>query len=337
MVVAVVVVADRLLLDRLLGDREIDETRSVGADRSREGEDRDFEGVESPAGVAVGNVGEEAERLVGRRRGMSAEPALAIGERATQEAEHVVEVERAELEDLAAADERRDEREEGIGRRGGDEADDARLNIRQQHVLLGFVEAVQFVDEENRAVAAGFQFATSVVENITKILHAGRGRVEGTEAPAGVGCDQLGERRLAGSGGTVEDEGADAVGLEHPPQQLPFAEEVLLTGELVESPRPHAGGERHRPAEVVRLLAVEQPFQGKNLRRCRRAVLVLNPLPIGGRLASGLCAPSSGSTRGRTGLAPRAVIVGSTTLALLEQGRGDSILPRLEATGKVLP
>ncbi len=66
---------------------------------------------------------------------------------------------------------------------------------------------------------------------------------------------------LARAGRAVEDERGEPVGLEHAPQQLALAEEVLLADELLQRARPHAGGQRRAgtgPGLLVRLLLVEE-------------------------------------------------------------------------------
>src|SRR5580692_4361717 len=61
--------------------------------------------------------------------------------------------------DLGAGEERGDDFEGGIFGGGGDEEDVAGFDVREEGVLLGFVEAVDFVDEDDGAqAAAGFSF-----------------------------------------------------------------------------------------------------------------------------------------------------------------------------------
>jgi hypothetical protein len=61
----------------------------------------------------------------------------------------------AELKDLAAADQRAVDGEERVFGGRADERHHALFHVGQQHVLLGLVEAVDLVDEQQRLAAAG--------------------------------------------------------------------------------------------------------------------------------------------------------------------------------------
>ena len=74
-----------------------------------------------------------------------------VGHGASDQNEQVGFGERAEFENLRARDERAVDAEEGILRGRADEPHDAILDLGEEHILLGLVEAVDFVDEENRA------------------------------------------------------------------------------------------------------------------------------------------------------------------------------------------
>jgi len=61
--------------------------------------------------------------------------------------------------DLGAGEKRGDDLERGIFGGGADEENVAGFDVREEGVLLGFVEAVDFVDEDDGAEAsAGFFF-----------------------------------------------------------------------------------------------------------------------------------------------------------------------------------
>src|SRR5258708_24914058 len=61
--------------------------------------------------------------------------------------------------DLGAGEKRGDDLERGIFGGSADEENVAGLDVRKEGVLLGFVEAVDFVDEDDGAeAAAGFFF-----------------------------------------------------------------------------------------------------------------------------------------------------------------------------------
>ena len=62
---------------------------------------------------------------------------------------------RIQREDLHAAEQRRNNLEAGILGGGADKGDRAVLDIRQQEVLLRFIEAVYLIKEEHDAIRPG--------------------------------------------------------------------------------------------------------------------------------------------------------------------------------------
>ena len=64
---------------------------------------------------------------------------------------------RLELEDAAAADQGAVDREERVLGRRPHEDHFALLHARQEHVLLGLVEAMDLIDEQQRPLAVGRQ------------------------------------------------------------------------------------------------------------------------------------------------------------------------------------
>ncbi len=77
MLVARRIVLNRLLLDRVLGHNEIDRLVRLGCR-----EDGDLKGIERPPGVAVGDFREKIERLLRNRGLMAAQSPLRVGQRA---------------------------------------------------------------------------------------------------------------------------------------------------------------------------------------------------------------------------------------------------------------
>ena len=83
-----------------------------------------------------------------------AEAAVTIGQRAPQDRDDRRRLERLEDVDLRAREQRRVHLERRVLGRRADEDDVAGLDARQEGVLLRLVEAVDLVDEEDRAAAA---------------------------------------------------------------------------------------------------------------------------------------------------------------------------------------
>ena len=77
--------------------------------------------------------------------------ALPVGDCPLLESDQLVDGKRLELEYLGARDQRAIDREEGILGRGPDQPYRPAFHIGEKRVLLGFVEAVDLVDEEQGA------------------------------------------------------------------------------------------------------------------------------------------------------------------------------------------
>ncbi len=135
-----------------------------------------------------------------------------------QQAADVRSLQRAELEHLTAADERRHQREERIRRRRSDENHDTVFHIRQQHILLRLVEVVQFVDKQHRFLPGVSQSGQCRREHIPEVLHSRSRRIELLERGLAVCRYDLRQSRLACPGRSEKDERLQPAGGQHPPQ-----------------------------------------------------------------------------------------------------------------------
>ena len=120
--------------------------------------DRALEDVERLPRVAAGEVDEVVERLVGERDAAgrperAGQPALLVVERPPDDGRDVVVGQRLEAPDPHPRQERGVDLEVGVLGRRADERDRAVLDVRQERVLLGLVEAVDLVDEQDRPAA----------------------------------------------------------------------------------------------------------------------------------------------------------------------------------------
>ena len=209
------------------------------------------------ARVAAGPPGQHRERVVvdgggrrGRARGRRA-PAAA--------ARHLVLAERPQLVDLRPGEQRRVDLEERVLGRRADQRHQALLDGGQQRVLLGLVEAVDLVEEEDgpAPVAAPLLGA---LEHRPDLGAAGVDRRLLLEGAVGGGRDDPGDRRLAGARRSVEDHRVRLAGLDRGAQRRALGEQVLLADEVVERARAHPDGERRPLAGAARrrLVALEQ-------------------------------------------------------------------------------
>ena len=172
-----------------------------------------------------------------------AEATFGVGEGALEEGDDLRLLEGAEGVDAAAGEQRGVDLEGGILGGGADEADAAALDVGQECVLLGLVEAMDLVDEEDGAGAEVGGFF-GLDHDLLDLLDTGEDGGELDEAGGGDVGDDLGEGGFAHAGRAPEDERGGVVVLDLQPQRLPCAEQVRLTEELVERARTHALGQR---------------------------------------------------------------------------------------------
>ena len=127
-------------------------------------------------------------------------------------------------------------------RGGADQDDRAVLHVGQQHVLLGLVEAVYLVDEEDRAHAA--ELVAGAVAHLADVGDVGdHARAAHELALRGAG-DDFREGGLAAAGRTEEDDVREAVRLDDAAEELAGPEDVRLSGDLLECAGAHARRER---------------------------------------------------------------------------------------------
>src|SRR5262245_9096942 len=163
----------------------------------------------------------------------------------------MIAAQRLEREDLAAAQQRRVDGEEGILRRRTNQDDTPFFDIRQQHVLLRSIEAMDLVDEEDRASPGVGQLGPRFLEDLAHILDAcgdGVERVKSTLRRLG---DDVSESCLSRARWAEKDDRGESVGLQQPSQELPFTQELVLTDEFVQGAGPHACWERLSLAQVL--------------------------------------------------------------------------------------
>ena len=111
----------------------------------------DFEGVVGAAAVAAGVAGDQLQGIVVGGELERAQAALAIFESAAQQRGDLFLAERLQHIDAAAGEQRGDDLEGGILGGRADQPDGAALDVGQEGVLLGLVEAVNLIDEEDGA------------------------------------------------------------------------------------------------------------------------------------------------------------------------------------------
>ena len=127
-------------------------------------------------------------------------------------------------------------------RRRADQDARAVLHVGQEDVLLGFVEAVDLVDEEDRAHAA--ELVARAVAHLADLGDVGDHARAAHEFALRGARDHLREGGLAAAGRAEEDDVREAVRLDHAAEELAGPEDVRLSGDFLERARPHARRER---------------------------------------------------------------------------------------------
>ena len=146
---------------------------------------------------------------------------------------HVVFAEFLEDVDLATGEQGGDDLEGGVLGGGADEGDGAALDGAEQGVLLGLVEAVDFVDEEYGAF-----FLLCGVNHFAHLLDAAADGGECVEgAVEGVGDDHC-QGGLADARGTPENHAGDVAAVNQCAKNSTLSDKVLLSDVFVEALGP---------------------------------------------------------------------------------------------------
>ncbi len=200
--------------------------------------------IERHARVAVRVADDRGQRVRLHADAVCAKPALDILHRSLHDRPHRLVCQRLQHVHLGARQERGVHLERRVLGGRADEDDVARLDARQEGVLLSFVEPVDLVDEENRAASDPAPGLLGLGHDRADFLDAREDRAERNEPRPRDLCDEARERGLAGSGRAPENDRLQAVVIDGLAQGTTGAEQHLLADELVERPRAHPLGER---------------------------------------------------------------------------------------------
>ncbi len=247
-VVPLLVVEHGPALDRLFGDGQGQADDTGGRFGRLDGQ---FEGVEHRTRVAAGDVDQVVERAVLHNHMTSAKATCFVFERGVDHGTQVRGGQRDQLEDPTAADECLVDLEVGVLRRGANEDDRSIFDPGEQRVLLCFVEPMNFVDEEDRALPREGAAFFCARDGGADVLDAGEDCVERLEVGLGGVCDDPRQRRLARAWRAVEDEASELISLNRAPQEATWTDDMVLAYELVERSRAHASGERRLALELI--------------------------------------------------------------------------------------
>ncbi len=218
---------------------------------------RELQQVQGHPAVAVRVPGDRLDGRVADLEREVAEPPFRVRQRAPQDGHRVGLIQRIEHEHLRPREQRGVDLEGRVLGGGADEDDVAGLDAGQERVLLGLVEAVNLVDEEDRPPPAMLPRALGFRHHVPDLLDAGEHRGEGDEVRLGRLGDQPRQAGLARARRAPEDDRLEQVPLDGLAQRPPRGEQILLADVLVERAWAHALRER-RPAGLGRFRGVAE-------------------------------------------------------------------------------
>ena len=199
-----------------------------------------LEHAEGPPRVALAREDQRFPGGLGELESGRTESAFAIGEGAIDHASERFAAERLERNHPTTGEQGRDHAKGRVLGRRTDERHGARLDVREQRVLLRLVQAMDLVHEENRSQAR----ATSGLDGFADLRHTGRHRGERSEACLLHVAEDPRQRRLATAGRPPENQGRQSTLGDQRMQRSTRCQQLLVADEIVEAPGAHAFGER---------------------------------------------------------------------------------------------
>ena len=224
----VVLVAGAVIEQVPLLQRLLDLLQRDGAFAGQPG--RRLETVERHPRISAGDLEERIHRVTVDGGVQLLQPAL-------HDLLQLVPVELLEAEDPAPRKQRRDDLEGRVLGRGADQRHGAVLHVGQDRVLLRLVEAVDLVDEEDRA-QAGTPVHLGLGDDLSQVRHAGRHCGHGHHPCARLGGQQAGQGGLSAAGRPPEDDARQVAALGEPPEHV---DHLALPDQLVEAFGAHPG------------------------------------------------------------------------------------------------
>jgi hypothetical protein len=134
--------------------------------------------------------------------------------------------------------------------------DRAVLDRGQERILLTFVEAMDLVDEENRALAAQLTVLARRIEDLAQAWHTFTNCTERLKAALRALGDQTRQRGFARTRRPPQDHGACTPLFDGAPQRLVGTQEMCLPNVLLQRPRAHARRQRGCQVGLTRKQAI---------------------------------------------------------------------------------
>ena len=143
-----------------------------------------------------------------------------VFQRVTDQTAKVFLFQRVQDEHFAAGQQRAVYLKRGVFRRGADENNAALFHERQKSILLGFIEAVNLIHEQDGFPAEQAAFIR-LFHDLPDLLDSARYRGKIDKIGARTVCDDARQRRLPYAGRPPEDHRADLISLDQSAQYFP--------------------------------------------------------------------------------------------------------------------
>ena len=148
-------------------------------------------------------------------------------------------VETVQNQHLAARQQRADQLERRVLRCRTDQSHRAVFNDRQKGILLGAVEAVDFVDEQHGAVP-GLAALARAIENFAQICNAGKHRAQRFELQIRMARQQPRDGGFPAAGRPPQNMRSKPSRGDHAPDHAFSTQQVILADHLIQLTRAHA-------------------------------------------------------------------------------------------------
>ena len=106
--------------------------------------------------------------------------------------------------------------------------------------MLGTVEAMHLIDKEDGSQAVTLQSLVGGIHLQAQIFDPCQHSIQRTEVGSGVGRDDPGQRCFADPRWAMEDQVADAIGLDSPAKETSVSQDPALALKFLQAARPHA-------------------------------------------------------------------------------------------------
>jgi hypothetical protein len=204
---------------------------------------RDFEERQSAPHVAVRGFGHQHQRIVIDLQAQRAQAPVVVGQCPLECHHDVVGADRVHHVHAAARQQRRIQFERRVLGGGADEHDHTALDVWQERILLGLVEAVHLVHEQHAAPALRVQ-AFRFRKRLAHVGEPREHRRDRLEMRVGVLRDQQRQRGLAATRRTPQHHRMHAAGFERTPERRAGTEQPILPDDFIQRARPHPLGQR---------------------------------------------------------------------------------------------